>query len=106
LKESFSKVPIGLKLLGGPINTGSPSIFQMNIQQSRQFGEYIQIWPGDRNNEIEVVSTDGAPTMPYVCTGEGIDVDGKTHTALVIAPIFLQSCMDKLRHPQVIRLAD
>src|SRR5690349_244516 len=38
----------------------SPSIFQMNIQQSRRFGEYIQIWPGDRDNEIEVVSTDGS----------------------------------------------
>ena len=60
LKESFSRVPVGMKVLGGPLNTGSPSIFQMNIQQSRHFGEYIQIWPGDRNNEIEVVSTDGS----------------------------------------------
>jgi len=60
LKESFSNVPVGMKLLGGPLNTGSPSIFQMNIQQSRHFGEYIQIWAGNRDNEIEVVSTDGS----------------------------------------------
>jgi hypothetical protein len=58
LKESFSKVPVGMKLLGGPINPASPSIFQMNIQHSRRFGEYIQIWPGDRWNEIEVMSSD------------------------------------------------
>lgn len=58
LKASFSKVPVGLKLLGGPINTGSRSIFQMNVQPSRQFGEYIQIWPGDSRNEIEVLSVD------------------------------------------------
>jgi hypothetical protein len=58
LKEAFSKVPVGMKLLGGPINTGSPSVFQMNIEQSRRFGEYIQIWPGDRRNEIEVLASD------------------------------------------------
>jgi len=76
LKESFSNVPIGLKLVGGPINTGSPFIFQMNIQPSRQFGEYFQLWPGDRRNEIEVVSIDRSlgqlvmrvkePARPYV----------------------------------------
>ena len=60
LKASFSKVPVGLKLLGGPINTGSPSIFQMNIEKSRRFGEYVQIWPGDRNNEVEVLSMDSS----------------------------------------------
>jgi hypothetical protein len=76
LKESFSKVPVGLKLLGGPINPRSPSIFQMNIHHSRQFGEYVQIWPGDRRNEIEVLSIDRSlvqlvlrvkePRRPYV----------------------------------------
>jgi hypothetical protein len=35
LKRSFSCVPLGLKLLGGPIHPRSPSIFQMDIQQSR-----------------------------------------------------------------------
>jgi hypothetical protein len=60
LKKSFSRVPVGLKLLGGPINTGSPDIFQMNIQQTRRFGEYFQIWPGAANNEIEVLSTDSS----------------------------------------------
>jgi hypothetical protein len=58
LKKSFSDVPVGLKLLGGPINTGNPAIFQMNIHQSPRFGEYIQIWPGARDNEIEVLSLD------------------------------------------------
>lgn len=76
LKESFSKVPVGLKLLGGPISPRSPSIFQMNIHHSRQFGEYVQIWPGDRRNEIEVLSMDRSlvqlvlrvkePRRPYV----------------------------------------
>jgi hypothetical protein len=58
LKRSFSDVPVGLKLLGGPINPGNPAIFQMNIHRSPRFGEYFQIWPGDRNNEIEVLSSD------------------------------------------------
>lgn len=58
LQRSFSAVPVGLKLLGGPINPGNPAIFQMNIQQSQRFGEYVQIWPGARNNEIEVLSSD------------------------------------------------
>lgn len=76
LKKSFLKGRLGLKLLGGPISPGSPSIFQMNIQQSPRFGEYVQIWPGDRRNEIEVLSVDPAavqlvlrvkePRRPYV----------------------------------------
>jgi hypothetical protein len=63
LKKSFSKVPVGLKLLGGPIVSGNPAIFQMNIQKSPRFGEYFQIWPGDRNNEIEVLSLDSSFTQ-------------------------------------------
>jgi hypothetical protein len=76
LKSSFEKVPVGLKLLGGPISPANPSIFQMNIHQSRGFGEYVQIWPGDRGNEIEVLSFDPAfvqlvlrvrePRRPYL----------------------------------------
>ena len=58
LTKSFSDVPVGLKLLGGPINPGNPAIFQMNIHQSARFGEYFQIWPGDRSNEIEVLGLD------------------------------------------------
>jgi len=58
LKKSFSDVPVGLKLLGGPVNPGNPAIFQMNIKRSPRFGEYFQIWPGDRNNEIEVLASD------------------------------------------------
>jgi len=58
LKKSFATVPVGLKLLGGPMNTSNPAIFQMNIHRSRRFGEYFQIWPGDRHNEIEVLSSD------------------------------------------------
>ena len=58
LKESFSAVPIGLKLLDGPLQPGSPSIFQMSIHRSPRFGEYFQIWPGARDNEVEVLSAD------------------------------------------------
>jgi hypothetical protein len=58
LKESFSHGSIGLKLLGGPIDPRSPSIFQMDIQQSPRFGEYFRIWPGARDNEIEALSFD------------------------------------------------
>jgi hypothetical protein len=58
LKKSFSDVPVGLKLLGGPMVPANPAIFQMNIQKSPRFGEYFQIWPGDSHNEIEVLSTD------------------------------------------------
>jgi hypothetical protein len=60
LRRAFSSVPIGLKLLGGPMNTGSPLIFQMNIEHSKRFGEYFQIWPGHRGNEIEVLDVDRA----------------------------------------------
>lgn len=59
LKKSFSNVPLGLKLLGGPIDPRSPSIFQMGIHQSPRFGEYFRIWPGARDNEVEVLSFDG-----------------------------------------------
>lgn len=60
LKKSFSCVPLGLKLLGGPIDSRSPSIFQMDIRQSPRFGEYFRIWPGARGNEVEVLSFDGS----------------------------------------------
>ena len=52
LNQSFSAARVGLKLLDGPMNPGSPRIFQMNIHQSRRFGEYFQIWPGAKDNEI------------------------------------------------------
>ena len=58
LNKSFSSVPLGLKLLGGPIDPRSPSIFQMDIHQSPRFGEYFRIWPGARDNEIEVLAFD------------------------------------------------
>ncbi len=58
LQRSFSVVPVGLKLLGGPVVPGNPAIFQMNIHQSQRFGEYVQIWPGARDNEIEVLSSE------------------------------------------------
>jgi hypothetical protein len=63
LKKSFAAVPVGLKLLGGPINATNPTIFQMNIHRSRRFGEYFQIWPGDHHNEIEVLSSDRSFTQ-------------------------------------------
>lgn len=63
LKKSFAGVPVGLKLVGGPISPTNPAIFQMNIHRSRRFGEYFQIWPGDRHNEIEVLSSDRSFTQ-------------------------------------------
>jgi hypothetical protein len=63
LKKSFAAVPVGLKLLGGPINPTNPAIFQMGIHRSRRFGEYFQIWPGDHHNEIEVLSSDRSFTQ-------------------------------------------
>ncbi len=58
LKESFSSVPVGVKLLDGPIVPGNPAIFQMSINRSPRFGEYFQVWPGARDNELEVLSAD------------------------------------------------
>jgi hypothetical protein len=58
LKKSFSRGGLGLKLLGGPIDSRNPSIFQMDIHQSPRFGEYFRIWPGARDNEIEALSFD------------------------------------------------
>src|SRR5262245_46153960 len=60
LKRSFSAVPVGIKLLDGPLLPGSPAIFQMSIHRSPRFGEYFQIWPGARDNEIEVLSADAS----------------------------------------------
>jgi hypothetical protein len=58
LKKSFADVPVGLKLLDGPINPTDPAIVQINIHRSRRFGEYFQIWPGDHHNELEVLASD------------------------------------------------
>lgn len=58
LKKSFASVPLGLKLLEGPLDPRSSPIFQMDILQSPRFGEYFRIWPGARENEIEVLSSD------------------------------------------------
>jgi hypothetical protein len=58
LKKSFSRGSLGFKLLSNPIDSQSPSIFQMDIQQSPKFGEYFRIWPGARDNEIEALSFD------------------------------------------------
>lgn len=53
-------MPVGLKLLDGPLQPGSPAIFQMSMHRSPRFGEYFQIWPGARDNEIEVLSADAS----------------------------------------------
>jgi hypothetical protein len=58
LKKSFDSVPVGMKLLDGPIDPGNPAIFQMNINRSARFGEYFQVWPGHRSNEVEVLAVD------------------------------------------------
>jgi hypothetical protein len=58
LENSFAAGAVGLKLLGAPMEGGNAAIFQMNVRRSPRFGEYVQIWPGDRKNEIEVVSHD------------------------------------------------
>jgi hypothetical protein len=58
LQKSFSSVPLGLKLLGGPIAPSNASIFQMDIHNSPRFGEYFRIWLGASDNEFEVLSAD------------------------------------------------
>lgn len=56
LAAAFAKVPLGFKLLRGPIvSTTNRAIFQMDVYRSARFGEYIRIWPGAPNNEIEVI---------------------------------------------------
>jgi len=58
LEKSFAGVPLGLKLLGGPIDPGSQQIVQLDIRDSPHFGEYFRIWPGAEANEIEVLGLD------------------------------------------------
>jgi hypothetical protein len=59
LTRLFASVPLGFKLLRTPIAHGvNASIFQMDIQSSRCFGPYFRIWPGHRDNEIDVLSVD------------------------------------------------
>lgn len=58
LKRSFADVPVGTKLLGGPLMGTNPAIFQMSISPSLRYGEYFQIWPGHPGNEIEVLGVD------------------------------------------------
>ena len=56
LPKAFREAGLGLKVLGGPIEPRNRRIFQMDILQSETFGEYFRIWPGARDNQIEVVS--------------------------------------------------
>lgn len=58
LARRFESVPLGFKLLGGPLVPSSPEIFQMDIYRSRRFGEYFRIWPGAGDNEIKVLDVE------------------------------------------------
>jgi hypothetical protein len=58
LVPSFESASLGCKLLGGAVDPKNPSIFQMDIHESRRFGEYFRIWPGAHDNQIEVLATE------------------------------------------------
>lgn len=58
LAPAFRRVPIGFKLLDGAIDPTNPAIVQMDIRDSRRFGEYVRVWPGAGENELEVLGVD------------------------------------------------
>ena len=60
LVAAVKRVPLGIKLLRDPIGATDRAIFQMDIYASARFGEYVRIWPGAADNEIEVIDVDRA----------------------------------------------
>src|SRR5262245_21568358 len=59
LRARFDRAALGFKLLGGPL-AGSPDIFQLDIHRSPKFGEYFRLWPGAKENRIQVLGYDRA----------------------------------------------
>lgn len=52
--RSFGAVGLGIKVVGAPIQPGSPGIFQLDARRGRG-GEYFRIWPGARDIEFAVL---------------------------------------------------
>jgi len=55
--RSFRTVGLGIKVVGAPIQPGSPGIFQLDVRRGRDC-EYFRIWPGARDIDFAVLDGD------------------------------------------------
>lgn len=67
LLPDFARANLGLKILGGPLGAerrgrgqGTLEIFQMDIRSTTGGAEYLRIWPGAADNQLEVIDADPA----------------------------------------------
>lgn len=67
LRHDFARAKLGLKVLGGPLGAeprargeGTLEIFQMDIRSTPRGDEYLRIWPGAGDNQLEVLDVDPA----------------------------------------------
>jgi hypothetical protein len=57
LVPQFGRIGLPLRVLNGPIRNGNRQIFQMDIL-SFPDSEYFRLWPGHRENQIQVSADD------------------------------------------------
>lgn len=60
LSHAFDAAGVAFKCLGGPIAPSfeNTPIVQMDVHETPRCGEYIRVWPGAADNELEVVAQD------------------------------------------------
>ncbi len=60
LAVQFRSFGLGLKVLEHPFDARNPSIFQFDINRTRDFGEYFRLWRGAQANKVELLSGDAS----------------------------------------------
>lgn len=60
LAPAFEAAGLGYRQLGGPIAPSAENtpIFQLDVHETARSGEYIRLWPGADDNEVEVTGWD------------------------------------------------
>jgi hypothetical protein len=60
LSRDFDAAGVAFKCLGGPIapSLDNTPIVQLDVHETPRCGEYIRLWPGAEDNQIEVVAQD------------------------------------------------
>lgn len=60
LSRDFDAAGVAFKCLGGPIapSLQNTPIVQLDVHETPRCGEYIRLWPGAADNEVEVVAGD------------------------------------------------
>jgi hypothetical protein len=60
LSRDFDAAGVAFKCLGGPIapSLDNTPIVQLDVHETPRCGEYIRLWPGAADNQVEVVARD------------------------------------------------